>query len=125
MKFKILMVIKAIVCLCFGALILLVPDFVYGLFGKTLNDIGMVAARQYSASLLGVLLVTWLARNAEESIARRAIIAGLCIYDAIGFVVALIATLTGVFNPLGWAIVALYLFLAIGFGYFWVRPPKP
>jgi hypothetical protein len=38
--------------------------------------------------------------------------------DAIGFVVALIAQLGGVENELGWSTVAIYLLLAVGFGYF-------
>ncbi|MGD2178082.1 MAG: hypothetical protein PVG71_09700 [Anaerolineae bacterium] len=70
-------------------------------------------------------MVTWFARNAAESDARRAIILGLCLYDAIGFVITLIATLSGVLNPLGWSAVLLYLLLAVGFGYFLVNRPQP
>ena len=125
MKFKTLMIIKAAVCLALGALILLVPKFAYSLFGATLNAGGAIAAQEYAASLLGNMLVTWFARNSGESVARRAIILGLCVYDAIGVVVALIATLTGVFNALGWAVVVLYLFFAVGFGYFYVKSPQP
>jgi hypothetical protein len=32
--------------------------------------------------------------------------------------VTLIAIISGALNPLAWLIVALYLFLALGFGYF-------
>jgi len=39
--------------------------------------------------------------------------------------VTLIATITGVLNPLGWLVVVLYLFFAVAFGYFLVKPPKP
>ena len=125
MKFQTLMVIKAVVCLALGALILLVPGFVYGLFGTTLSAGGTFAAREYGASLIGNLMVTWYARNAVESESRRAIILGLCVYDAIGFVVSLFATISGVLNPLGWAVVVLYLFFAVAFGYFWVKSPQP
>ena len=37
--------------------------------------------------------------------------------DAIGFVATLVAVLSGVLNALGWAIVAVYLFFAVGSGY--------
>lgn len=125
MKFSTFMIIKAAVCLVLGALILIVPDFTYSIFGATLAAGGVFAAREYGASLIGNLCVTWFARNAHESEARRAIILGLCIYDAIGVVATLIALLAGALNALGWSIVVIYLFFALGFGYFYVKSPKP
>jgi hypothetical protein len=125
MKFKTLMLIKAAVCLVLGVPILLATNFFYGVFGATLGTGGVFAAREYGASLIGNLLVTWFARNAAESDARRAIILGLCIYDAIGFVVTLIALLSGALNFLGWFAAAIYLFFAVAFGYFLIRSPKP
>lgn len=124
MKFKTLMIIKAVVCLVLGVPILLVPKFFYSLFGASLNPAGMIAAQEYGASLMGNMLVTWFGRNAEESIARRAVMLGLCIYDAIGVVVMLIGLLTGQLNWLGWGAAAIYLFFAVGFGYFYLRSPK-
>ena len=38
--------------------------------------------------------------------------------DPIGFIVALIGQLGGVMNGLGWITVAIWLFLALGLGYF-------
>ncbi len=125
MTFKTLMVIKAAVCLVMGVLILVVPDFVYSIFGTSLSAGGVFAAREYGASLFGNLMITWFARSAMESEARRAIILALCVYDALGFVVTLIAQFAGTLNVLGWAIAVLYLFFAVGFGYFLVRSPKP
>lgn len=125
MSFKLLMIIKAIVCLTLGAIILVIPEFLYSIFGTTLAAGGVFAAREYGASLFGNMLVTWFARKAPASEARKAIILGLCVYDAIGFIVTLIATIAGVLNPLGWLVVALYLFFAVAFGYFYMKPPKP
>jgi hypothetical protein len=118
MKFQTLMITKAVVCLALGVPILLAPVFLYSLFGASLNAGGVFAAREYGASLIGNLMVTWFARNAIQSEARRAITLGLCVYDAIGFVVTAIAQATGVLGPLGWFAMAIYLFFAIGFGYF-------
>jgi hypothetical protein len=125
MNFKILMMIKAAVNLVLGTLILIVPEFVYGLFGATLNAGGIFAAREYGAAMYGNLMITWFARTAVASPARWAIILGLCVYDAIGVVVTLIALLNGTLNALGWGILLIYLFFAVGFGYYLVRPPKP
>jgi hypothetical protein len=118
MKFQTLMIIKAVVCLSLGVPILLAPIFLYSLFGASLNPGGVFAAREYGASLIGNLMLTWFARKAAESEARRAIILGLCVYDAIGFVVTLIALITGTLGLLGWFAAAIYLFFAVGFGYF-------
>ncbi|MCL4530528.1 MAG: hypothetical protein M1282_14080 [Chloroflexi bacterium] len=124
MKFQTLMVIKAVVCLSLGVPILLATTFTYSLFGASLNPGGVFAAREYGASLIGNLLLTWFARNAIESESRRAIILALCVYDAIGFVITLSAQLTGVLGPLGWLAVVIYLFFAIGFGYFLIPQKK-
>ncbi len=118
MKLKPLLIIKAVVCLCLGIPILLVPNFIYSIFGATLAVGGVFAAREYGASMMGNLMLTWFARNSQESDARWAIVLALFVYDAIGFIVALIAVLAGSVNALGWLIVILYLLLALGFGYF-------
>jgi hypothetical protein len=125
MKLKTLLIIKAIVCLCLGIPILLVPNFIYSIFGASLTVGGAFAAREYGASMMGNLMLTWFARNSQESEARWAIILALFAYDAVGFVVSLIAVIAGVLNPLGWLIVALYLLLALGFGYFLIPKREP
>jgi hypothetical protein len=43
---------------------------------------------------------------------------GLFVVSGVGFVIALLAQLDGVVNSLGWTTVAIYLLLALGFGYF-------
>lgn len=118
MKFQTLMIIKSAVCLFLGVPILLAPVFLYSLFGAALTAAGVFAAREYGASLIGNMLLTWFARKAPESEARRAIVLGLCVYDAIGVVITLVAQIAGVLGPLGWAAVLIYLFFALGFGYF-------
>jgi hypothetical protein len=117
MKFKTLMIIKAIVCLGFGPLLLLVPGRLLNILGTSFGPGAALTAREYGAALIGNLLLTWLARNAEDSIARRAIIWNLFVYDAIAFAVTLTIQLSGGLNVLGWVIVAVYLFFTVGFGY--------
>jgi hypothetical protein len=121
MKFSTLMIIKAVVCLVLGLPILLVPEFFYSVFGAALNSGGVFAAREYGASLMGNMLLTWLARGVGEGEPRRAICWALCIYDAIGFIITLIALFSGVLGALGWFAALVYLFFAVGFGYFLLR----
>ncbi len=124
MKFKTVMTIKAIVCLGFAPLLLFVPGWLLNLLGTSFGPGAALMAREYGAALIGNLLLTWLARNAEESTARSAIIWNLFIYDAIALIATLIIQLTGGLNLLGWGIVAVYLFFTFGFGYLLIPQKK-
>ena len=124
MSFRTLMVTKAVVCLVLGVPILVAPVFLYSLFGASLNPGGVFAAREYGASLIGNLLLTWFAKDVTEPTSRRAISLALCVYDAIGFVATLIALAAGALGFLGWGAAAIYLFFAVGFGFFLLRPAK-
>jgi hypothetical protein len=118
MKLKTLMVMKAVVCVAFGPILLFVPGPLLTLLGSSFGPGAALTAREYGAALLGNFMLTWFARNAEESVARRAIVLDLFVYDAIAFVAVLLIQLSGGLNLLGWCIVAIYLFFALGYGYF-------
>jgi hypothetical protein len=125
MKLSTLMVVKAIVCLGFGILLVAIPGLLMSLYGVTLDEGGILMARLYGASLLGNLMLTWFSRNDPGSEALRAAVLGLFVYDAVGLIVALVATLSGVMNALGWSVVAIYLLFTVGFGYFqFVKPSE-
>jgi len=118
MKFKTLMIIKAFVCLGFGPLLLFFPGQLLNVLGTTFGPGAALTAREYGASLFGNLFLTSLARNAGDSVARRAIVWHLFVYDGIALVATLMIQLSGGLNALGWGIVAVYLFFTVGFGYF-------
>jgi hypothetical protein len=124
MKFKTMMIIKAVVCLAFGIPMLAVPGSLMSIFGVTLNAAGILMARLYGATLLGNLLLTWFGRNIVAPDGRRAICLHLFVYDAVGCVVALLATLSGVMSGLGWSVVLLYLLIAFGFGLCLLAKPR-
>ena len=56
------------------------------------------------------------AREAEDSVARRAIAMGLVVGNAIGAVMTALGVTSGAVNALGWSSVALYAIFAVGFG---------
>lgn len=118
------MVIKAVVCLAFGIPMLAAPGLLMLIFGVTLDAAGILMARLYGATLFGNLMLTWFGRNIGASDARRAICIHLFVYDAIGCVVALLATLSGEMNVLGWSVVLLYLLIAFGFGNLLLAKPR-
>lgn len=124
MSYKVIMIIKAVVCLGFGPLLLFFPNELYGFFGATLGGGGVFAAREYGSAVIGVLLLTLFALNAEKSIARRAIIIFLFAYDAIALVATLLFQLGGGMNSFGWSVVFVYAFLTVCFGYLLFREYK-
>ncbi len=126
MKLNTLMVINAIVAAVFGIAFVLVPGQVIQLYGLTVDAPLKYVGQLFGAALVGFAFLTWSARNATDSDARRAIVLALFVSDGVGFIVALIGQLAGVVNSLGWSTVAIYLVLALGFGYFqFARPASP
>jgi hypothetical protein len=99
------------------------PGTVLAFYGITLSPGGILIARLFGAALLEFALLSWLVRNAGDSEARKAIILAVFVGEVIGFIVALVGQLSGEVNALGWSTVAVYLLLALGFGYFqFIKP---
>lgn len=117
MTFRTLLIIKAVVCLVFGIILLLVPSELVALLGSQLNDGGVFTAHEYGAALIGTFLLARFAKNVKAADARGAILLDLMVYDAIGVVITLLVVLPGVFNALGWGIVVIYLFFTVGSAY--------
>jgi hypothetical protein len=124
MKLKTLFTLHAVIALANGIAFLIVPVQYLGLFGIALSDPGMIViSRLFATALLAFGFVDWFARDAGPSRARDAIVLGFFLSIAPGFVVVLIGQLSGLMNPLGWALVALYLVMSAGYGYFsFVKP---
>jgi hypothetical protein len=124
MKLKNLFIINTLVAVIFGLAFVLLPETTSSLYDITLSPGGLLLAQLFGTSLVGFAVLTWFARNAGESEARNAIILAMVISDTIGFVVSLLAQLSGVTNALGWSTVAIYLLLTLGFGYFQFKKPS-
>jgi len=100
------------------------PKELMALYDVALEQGGIYMTRLFGAAfiLLGIMLL--FARKDTDSQALRTFILAVFIGDAIGFVVVLQGQLSGFINALGWVTVALYLLLAIGFGYFSLKKPR-
>ncbi len=117
MSFRTLLVIKAIVCLVFGVYLLVAPASLLGLLGASLGAAGSFTAREYGAAMIGMVLLTWFAKDVRASDARGAILLHLLVYDAIGVVITMSVVTAGVLNALGWGIVVVYAFFTLASGY--------
>jgi len=118
MKLRNLYLLNTVVSLGFALGFFAMGPFLLGLMGMEVDP-----ATQTLAQLIGVELVvggvtTLLARDVTDPKAASAINIGNFLAGAIGTVVALRATLGGVMSWFGWVVTAVYLFIAVAFGYF-------
>jgi len=132
MKLRYLFIIDTVVALVFAAGLLLAPKTMLNLFG-----LGVGSTVKYNASLnlvaqlLGAALVvpgllSWFASGMPEVGARKSAAVSLFIFSLIGFGVAFfVGMLPKVMSAMGWSIVVLFLFFAVGFAYFlFMRPAE-
>ena len=123
MKLRTFMAIAAVLALVFGLAFILIPAQLMSLYGVTLEAGGQWVGRYLGSAFLGIGVLTWLARNATQGEALRAIVLGDFVTSATGLVVAVLHGIYGPGNALLWSTVAIYLFLTLGFGYFqFVKP---
>ena len=115
---------KMVVTAVFGVLPVLIPEWTMSLFGLTLDPAAAFASRIVAAMYILIAVELWFARNDSGSEALRGIFYGVTVGDAIGFVVTLWAQLSGLTNVFGWLLVALFLVLAVGFGYYAFSSPE-
>jgi len=117
MKLSSFLLVKAIISLAFGIGFVLIPVIVWSFYGITVDSVAVFATRFFAACLIGIGLICWLTRNADSDALKR-ITLSLFVADTIGFIVALAGQLSGIMNAFGWIVVAIWLLLALGLGYF-------
>ena len=117
MKLKLLLVISAILGTVLGLGFFFMPEMVMSTFGVDAGEAHQHTARNFGSALTGLAVISWVARNTRESIARKAIILGLFIYFIFGSISIISFQIQGNANNYGWFIVVLHLYLVVGFGY--------
>lgn len=120
-----LYLVNTVVSLGFALGFFLLSPFLLGLMGIQDSAEARTLAQLIAVELVVGGVTTLLARDVTDAKATRAINTGNFLAGAIGTVVALRATLSGVLGWFGYVVTAVYLFLAIAFGYFqFMRPSK-
>ena len=123
MKLGTFMAIAAVIAFVFGLGFILVPAQTVALYGTTLDESSQWVARYLGSAFIGIAVVAWFARNAAQNGAMRAIVLGFFVLSITGLIVAVWDALYGTGNALLWSTVVIYLFLALGFGYFQFTKP--
>jgi hypothetical protein len=112
--YRALMMLAAADALAFGLGSLLLPDVVLFLLGGETDDLGRALLRELGAILLALGLITWFLRDLDQGPVRRGVTSGTLVGIALTAVIVGIVTASGMFNVLGWAIVAIHVILAAG-----------
>jgi hypothetical protein len=117
MKLKYLLVVNAIVLGGSGLSAILMPAKVISLYGVELGREVIMMAQYAGLGSVAIGLVAWFSRNVEDLKAQRAIILAFLITYAIGIIISVQGTISGVMK-VGWPVIILYLVLALGYAYF-------
>lgn len=118
-----LMAFSAMVAVPYGLLTLLVPELWLPLMtGLHPSGEGLLLARMYGTQLVGFGVLSWWGRNTPDSPAKRVMVRGFVVVDALSLAVALYAVGTGAVGPAGWIDVVGFAFFVVAFGAYAVRP---
>ena len=117
MKIKSLLMLSAILGIILGIGFFFAPATVMSSFEVTAGEAHQHTARNFGSAIIGLAFISWFARNAENSVAKRAIVLGLFIYFIFGSISIISFQLQGNSNILGWFIIGLHVLLPLGFGY--------
>ncbi len=118
MKLSTFISIHSIFLFIFGLGFLLVPAWMLYVYGTSTNSTGLLTARVFGIGNIQLSIIMWSSRNDVGSKILRTLVLLLFLGNALVFMLALQAQISGVFNVLGWTNVALYLLFAFGYGYF-------
>jgi hypothetical protein len=118
MTIKNFFAIFAVLSLMFGVGFVLAPGQVLANYGVENSPTVALMSRLFGGTLLAMAVVLWSARDFRDEGAVRAVLIAVCVADALNFIVAVMATMSGTINALGWTTVLIYLCGALGAGYF-------
>ena len=125
MKLRNLYLLNTALCLIFALGFLLMPQVMLMLFGMNDGAEARTLCQLIAVELVVGGLITFFARDVIDPTARSAINYGNMVAGALGLVVGLNGTLTGVFGWFGWVVTVVYLVVAVGFAYFqFFAPPE-
>ncbi len=117
MKLKTLLVASAIIAGVSGIFLIVIPGALMSLLGEMG---GPIVTQILGANSIGFAVLNYFARNIQDGEALQSIVLANLVSDVISLVLVVYTQLTSGGTWFGWLSIALYLLLALGFGYFWV-----
>jgi len=123
MNFKTLLTINAVLAVVSGIIFILIPGQILASYGIRLSLMGEVIYQFWGATLIGLGLLTWSVRPLEAPEFKKRIALYLSAINGLSCLLALRGQTAGA-NALGWSTVVVYMLMAAGFGYFYIKTAK-
>jgi hypothetical protein len=123
MTVKTFFTIIAVLAVVHGVGFALIPEQVAASYGMASSAATLLMARLFGAALVGLGLIFWLARDGSPETMRSVFIATI-VGNTVGLIVVVMGTVAGTLNAMGWVAALIYLFGAVGSGYFVMAPPR-
>jgi hypothetical protein len=118
MTIRMFFTILAVLSFLFGIGFVLAPVQVLANYGIESSPAMALLGRLFGGALLTLGVILWLARDFRDEAAVRAVLIGGLVGDVVNLIAQTMGTLAGTTNALGWSTVLIYLFAAVGSGYF-------
>ena len=125
MKLRTLFILDAAISILLALGFLLGPATLLKFFGFTQGKTEVLFAQVFGAALVGFAALAWFSRDTADVHTAPGPTASLIVFDAIGFVVTLLALLSQVTRAgAAWILVLLFLVGALAFAYYQFVGPR-
>ncbi len=125
MRLRTLLILGTVVAWLFALGLLLGPAIILKFFGFTGTPTELLLAQLIGAGLIGVGILSLMARNFADGQATSAVLLSFLVASAVAFVVSLLAMIGKVLKGgAPWVIVVLFLLFAAGYAYFQFFGPR-
>jgi hypothetical protein len=122
MKIRTLFIANSILATFFGLGFMLIPDYLFNLLGFSTAADGPLAMRFFGIAVFGIGVLTFSARDSEDSQARRAIILMLfVVYSLMPILHIGVQLILGKGNLMLWGVNVIHIVFAMAYGYFFFR----
>jgi hypothetical protein len=117
MTIRIFFIVSAVFIFLSGVVSVLFPQMMFDMWGMPSNEAGLIITQLSGALEIGLSAILWLSRNEGVSKVRRAItLGGFFTYTL--FFIIMMFNVSAELSVMVWGNIALYLLLALGFGYY-------
>jgi hypothetical protein len=119
MNYRIMFALNSVIAFIFGLGFLFFPTKALGLFGTETFVSTLLISRLFGTAMLGLGLVLWFAKDVTQATAQKGMGIALLVSTVTGLIVTFLGTFAShaVIRTNGWAIMAVYLVLGLGYGY--------
>jgi hypothetical protein len=110
----------AVVAAIYGISGVLMANFLLTTYGISTEASAILMTRFFGSTLIAWAVVIWLVSDSTDWVALRAALAANVVGNTVGFVVAILATVAGAMNAVGWSAVLIYAVFVLGALYYLV-----